>query len=52
MSRIKEIFVGMGDIKSPQSFNLKTGAPSHTNFRRIKQGGYAKGSFSDENTLI
>lgn len=41
----------IGKVKSLQPFHLKTGAPSHTNFRRIKQGGYAKGSFIDGNTL-
>lgn len=29
-----------GEVKSPQPFPLKTDAPFHANFRRIKQGGY------------
>lgn len=28
----------MGEVKSLQLFPLKTGAPSHTNFREIEQG--------------
>lgn len=31
--------MGVGVTKSPQPFHLKNGAPSHADFRRIKQGG-------------
>lgn len=42
----------LGDIKSLHLFQIKTGAPSHANFREIQQGGYAKESSGDKNTFI
>lgn len=44
--------VNGGGVKSLQLSHLKTGAPSNTNFRRIKQGGYAKWYFNAQNAMI
>ncbi len=41
----------MGEVKSPESFSQKTGAPYRANFRGIKQGGYTFSSIMSESHI-